>query len=43
MSKTKYSALGMRKCSDDDKENMKALRILNASLPKHSIKVDIVA
>ena len=29
-------------CLDDGKENIKALRILNASLPKQSIKVDIV-
>ena len=29
-------------CLDDGKENIKALRILNASLTKQSIKVDIV-
>ena len=41
----KYYVISLRHekvCLDDGKENMKALRILNASLAKQSITVDIV-
>ena len=45
MASPKYYVISLRHekvCLDDGKENMKALRILNASLPKQSIKVYIV-
>jgi len=45
MASPKYYVISLRHekvCLDDGKENMKALRILNASLPKQSIKVYVV-